>query len=73
MGTRCKYCEKPAKCSRRIKFTKDGQTLRADYNDVTFQSGDSDYEPVCNEEDLSCSNRPLGFVQPLLPTEIENG
>jgi len=62
MGTRCKYCEKPARGTRRLK--PDGSTT--DFNDRTFLAGDN-YEPVCCDEHKSCEDQPDNFQRQPLP------
>jgi thymidine kinase len=62
MGTRCKYCGKPAKGSRRLK--PDGSI--ADFGDKAFQAGEN-YEPVCCIDHPSCLGQPSDFQRPELP------
>lgn len=63
MATRCKYCERPARGSRRLK--PDGSI--ADYNDTAFLAGEN-YEPVCGENGhVTCVGRPKRFVRRSLP------
>jgi thymidine kinase/deoxyadenosine/deoxycytidine kinase len=59
LGTRCKYCEKPAHGSRRFK--QDGSGI-AHRDDVAYQAGDH-YEPVCCEKHASCVGHETGFVR----------
>jgi len=68
MSTRCKYCGKIAKGTRRIKV---GTGEIARYSDDTFLAGDSNYEPVCCEEDKSCLGQPVDFERKPLPTRVE--
>lgn len=68
MSTRCKYCDKLAKGSRRIKVDT-GKIAR--YSDETFLAGDSNYEPVCCEEHKSCLGQPLDFERKPLPTKLK--
>ncbi len=67
MRTRCKYCGRPARGTRRVKV-ETGEI--AQYNDVTFLAGDSEYEPVCCQEHPSCLGQPEGFVRQSLSTEV---
>jgi thymidine kinase len=62
MGTRCKYCERPARGSRRLK--PDGSI--ADFGDKAFEAGEH-YEPVCCITHLSCLGQPPDFQRPELP------
>jgi len=64
MQTKCKYCEKDAEGSRRLKT---GGKI-ADYNDKQFESGEH-YEPVCCDDHKSCTNQPEDFRKKLLPGE----
>ena len=66
LATRCKYCDKPAKGTRRL--TPEG--LIADYADTAYQAGDN-YEPVCCDQDESCKNQPEQFQRKALPS-LEN-
>lgn len=65
LATRCKYCEKPAAGSRRLKAN--GEI--AHYNDTTFEAGDN-YEPVCCDEDKSCVGQPYDFKRRRIPSEV---
>jgi thymidine kinase/deoxyadenosine/deoxycytidine kinase len=64
MGTRCKYCGKEARGTRRLK--PDGST--ADFDDQAYEAGEH-YEPVCCEEHGSCVDQPSDFIRQPLPTE----
>ncbi|MDH7476264.1 MAG: deoxynucleoside kinase [Microgenomates group bacterium] len=57
-STRCRYCDRRAKGTRRNKIGKDGKIIIADYHDTVFLPGDSTYEPVCQEEHFSCRRGP---------------
>ncbi len=61
LTTRCKYCEKQAKGTRRLK--PDGTI--ANYSDTTFQAGEN-YEPVCCDGHPSCVGQPPGFKRKYL-------
>ncbi|OGM67622.1 hypothetical protein A2985_00460 [Candidatus Woesebacteria bacterium RIFCSPLOWO2_01_FULL_43_11] len=56
LATRCKYCDKQARGTRRL--TPDGSI--ADFSDTAYQAGDN-YEPVCCDRDKSCVGQPKDF------------
>lgn len=63
MSTRCRYCNKVAFGTRRIKKGR-----IANYNDIVFLAGDSEaYEPVCCIDHKSCRGQPADFVRQKLP------
>ena len=63
MSTRCRYCDKDAVGTRRIK---EGQI--ASYSDTVYLAGDKEqYEPVCCEEHESCTGQPSDFIRKELP------
>lgn len=64
LATRCKYCERQAAGSRRLKAN--GEI--AHYEDTTFEAGDN-YEPVCCDEHKSCEGQPSNFQRRRLPSE----
>jgi thymidine kinase/deoxyadenosine/deoxycytidine kinase len=63
LGTRCRYCSRPAKGSRR--YTTEGDI--ASFQDTVYQAGEH-YEPVCCAEHVSCVDQPRGFIRGELPT-----
>ena len=65
LATRCKYCEKPAAGTRRLKTNEE----IAHYNDRTFEAGDN-YEPVCCDQHKSCKGQPSDFRRKPLPSEV---
>lgn len=67
MSTRCKYCDRIARGSRRVKV-ETGEITR--YSDETFAAGDSNYEPVCCVDHPSCLGQPLDFKRKPLPAKI---
>ncbi len=68
MSTRCRYCNKKAQGTRRVKLGKNGNREIASYTDTTFVAGDSIYEPVCCVIHPSCVNQPKNFIKQKLPT-----
>lgn len=62
VATTCKYCDRMANGTRRIK--PDGSI--AHYNDQAFEAGEH-YEPVCCQDHKSCVGQPDNFVRNPLP------
>ena len=63
MSTRCRYCDKVAIGTRRIK-----QGRLANYHDSVYLPGDQEaYEPVCCQEHKSCTGQPSDFLRKELP------
>lgn len=72
MHTRCRYCDSPARVTRRWKVDpKTGKRIRiARFGETSFKAGDSEYEPVCGDATKgheSCSHQPRDFIRPELP------
>jgi len=68
MSTRCRYCDKKAVGTRRWKVDGNGARVKiADYNDLVFVAGDSEYEPVCCKKHKSCMSQPANFRRKDLP------
>jgi thymidine kinase len=61
MSTRCRYCDKKARGTRRWKINNKKRIKIADYSDTVFVAGDSEYEPVCCSKHKSCLNQPSSF------------
>ena len=68
MGTKCKYCESPARGTRRLK--PNGST--AHFEDQAYEAGEN-YEPVCCVEHKSCVGQPEGFIRQPLASEANHG
>ena len=63
MSTRCRYCDKDAVGTRRIK-----ESQIANYSDTVYLTGDKDqYEPVCCQVHKSCEGQPSDFIRKELP------
>jgi len=68
MSTRCRYCNKRAKGTRRWKINSTGKKKIAEYTDTAFLAGDSEYEPVCcDNHHKSCTKQPFDFHRQELP------
>lgn len=68
MGTRCKYCDRLARGSRRLRHNG----LIANFNDTAYEAGDH-YEPVCGENGhVTCLGQPKGFVRRPLPVDSKS-